>query len=252
MSLTREDMLRELELLPAWRVRVPTDVLVPVTAVVQPAAEQSLQALPLQPLAPEAAGMSVQSVISTPALMSEHARISESPAEALAARDAAEAAPVVEQVPVVEQATVIEQATALAAVAESAPVPLLEDAAPRLETPWLLYAPQAADVGCQTLLENIMRALALPTEQVVLHQQPLRLSQVAVRYCLLFGLEAANQFLHADYASIATARGQVHSVGDTLFVITHAPQVMLDRPALKREVWQDICLLLARHAAASA
>lgn len=97
-----------------------------------------------------------------------------------------------------------------------------------------------------------MRALALPTEQVVLHQQPLRLSQVEVRYCLLFGLEAANQFLHADYASIATARGQVHAVGDTLFVITHAPQAMLDRPALKREVWQDICLLLARHAAASA
>lgn len=201
MHLTREDMLRELELLPVWRARIPS-------------------AMPLQTeaLAPE------------PTLATEAA------------------------VPPVGE---FEQSSAVTPVVEEAPLDIPPAVAepsftafadePLVKTPWLLYCPQAGDVQSLQLLQNILRALKLPHEEVSLIQQPLRLEQVQVRYGVLFGLDEANRFLGTNHADIAAVRGQILAFADSWLVITHSPQAMLQNPSLKKDVWQDLCLLLAKR-----
>ena len=131
--------------------------------------------------------------------------------------------------------------------------PLTEVAVELLvQTPWLLYCPQAEDAQSQQLLQNILRALQLPLEVVTLYQQQLVSAQVGSRFCVLFGLDAANRFLAADHLEIAAVRGKMLTDGDRQVVVTHHPQTMLENPLLKREVWQDLCLLLAKYAEVAA
>lgn len=214
MSLNREDMLRELELLPVWRARVP--------------APTSLQAA------------TVVEAVATPLV--------------------AEVAVEVVAEPVVEAATpeVIELEVPVSIEFEQAPLPevnepLSEVAVELLvQTPWLLYCLQTEDAQSQQLLQNILRALQLPLEVVTLYQQQLVSAQVDSRFCVLFGLDAANRFLAADHLEIAAVRGKILTDGDRQVVVTHHPQAMLENPLLKREVWQDLCLLLAKYAEVAA
>jgi len=217
VSLNREDMLRELELLPVWRARVP--------------APPSLQAA------------TVAEPVATPLV--------------------AEVAVEVVAEPVVEAATpeVVEQEVPVSIEFEQAPqVPLPEVNEPLpevavellVQTPWLLYCPQAEDAQGQQLLHNILRALQLPLEVVTLYQQQLVSAQVSSRFCVLFGLDAANRFLATDHLEITAVRGKILTDGDTQVVVTHHPQAMLENPLLKREVWQDMCLLLAKYAEVAA
>lgn len=218
MSLTREDMLRELELLPAWRVRMPASPNLSSATIAEPvAAMEEAIAVAVEP-SPE---------------------------------------PVVETVP---EAVAIESSIPVITLQASPDVvPALEvpnvptaAAEPLVQTPWLLYCPSASEAASQPLLQNILRALQLSLEEVSLYQQCLHMTQVQTRFCVLFGLEQANQFLTAEHAEISTVRGQVLTYGEMMVIITHHPDAMLENPALKREVWQDLCLLLAKHREAAA
>ncbi|WP_370583275.1 hypothetical protein [Methylophilus sp. QUAN] len=216
MSLNREDMLRELELLPVWRARVP--------------APTSLQAA------------TVVEAVATPLV--------------------AEVAVEVVAEPVVEAVTpeVVELEVPVSIEFEQAPqAPLPEVNEPPevavellVQTPWLLYCSQTEDAQSQQLLQNILRALQLPLEVVTLYQQQLVSAQVDSRFCVLFGLDAANRFLAADHLEIAAVRGKILTDGDRQVVVTHHPQAMLENSLLKREVWQDLCLLLAKYAEVAA
>lgn len=201
MSVTREDMLRELELLPVWRLRSPM-----------------AETLPSANL-PETTVIAAPEVVAMPAV-----EVVEVSVDVVAGALVAEA----------DAATVAE-----IKMADIAPEPMLQ-------SPWLLYCPQAGDAQSQQLLQNIMRALQLPAEDVVLHQQTISLSQVKTRFGVLFGLDAANQLLASDHRELATVRGQLLTHGDMTYVITHHPRAMLENPLLKKEVWQDLCLLLAQ------
>ena len=209
MSLNREDMLRELELLPVWRARVPAPL--------------SLQAA------------TVVETVATPLV--------------------AEVAVEVVAQPVVEAAVpeVVELEVPVSIALSEVNEPLPEVAVELLvQTPWLLYCPQAEDAQSQQLLHNILRALQLPLEVVTLYQQQLVSAQVSSRFCVLFGLDAANRFLATDHLEITAVRGKILTDGDTQVVVTHHPQAMLENPLLKREVWQDLCLLLAKYAEVAA
>jgi uracil-DNA glycosylase len=214
VSLSREDMLRELELLPVWRARLPAPAnLAPVTiATPVPVVEAEV--------ATEATTPVVEPVVET---VSEPLEMEASAPIAQTQQTPSEVLPEVEP--------------SLPAVA----------AEPLVQTPWLLYCPQASDTQSQQLLQNIMRALQLPLEAVSLYQQDLQLAQVNTRFCVLFGLAQANQFLATEYAQMAAVRGQILTYGDMMVVITHHPQAMLENPLLKREVWHDLCLLLAKN-----
>jgi len=217
VSLSREDMLRELELLPVWRARLPAPASLSPVAIAEPVVTL------------EAAIEATAAPVSAPVVEAETEvlNIEASLAERL-------------QVPLDASPEVKE--------------PSLPEVAaePLVQTPWLLYCPHASDAPSQQLLQNILRALQLPLEEVSLYQQPLQLTQVNTRFCVLFGLEHANQFLATNYAEMAAIRGQILTYGDMMVVVTHHPQAMLENPLLKREVWQDLCLLLARHAAVAA
>lgn len=246
MSLTRDDMLRELELLPAWHVRMP-----PV--------------LEMAAAMPQTAPVSVGEQVS---LVAEKA----------APPDVTETAP---ELPVIESPTLMPVAAAgepenvslpnwQPNVAEEAPMhsvsldaPVLalevdhpvediaaetpaESVATLIQSPWLIYSTRPVDAPSQQLLQNIMQAMQLPADEVTVTHEPLQRAQVSSRFCVLFGLAAANQFLNAQHTEIAAVRGQLHAVGDLWCVVTHDLAAMVQTPALKREVWQDLCLLLAK------
>ena len=209
MSVTREDMLRELELLPAWRPRMPANLQAEVHEspvegeVIVAVSAKEADATFTEPL--------VETVI-VPELVNSGMRL-QPPAEPL--------------------------------LQSTAPV-LTEVVEPVVKTPWLLYCPQAGEASLP-LLQNIVRALQLPPEALSLHLQPVHHSRVKASFCVLFGLDEANQFLGADYQEIAAVRAQILMHGDMAVVVTHHPQAMLETPLLKRETWQDLCLLLARQ-----
>jgi uracil-DNA glycosylase len=246
MSLTRDDMLRELELLPAWHVRMP-----PVLEI----------AAAMPQTAPVSVGEQVSLV-----------------AEKAVPPDVTETAP---ELPVTESPTLMPVAAAgepenvslpnwQPNVAEEAPMhsvsldaPVLalevdnpvediaaetpaESVAMLIQSPWLIYSPRPVDAPSQQLLQNIMQAMQLPADEVTVTHESLQRAQVSSRFCVLFGLAAANQFLNAQHTEVAAVRGQLHAVGDLWCVVTHDLAAMLQTPALKREVWQDLCLLLAK------
>lgn len=208
MSLTREDMLRELELLPVWRLRSPLAETLPSARV------------------PETGPIIETQIVAMPVV-----EVNAEPVE------------VVAETPIVQE-------DAAALTADIKPPDIAPE--PVVQSPWLLYCPQAGDSPSQQLLQNIVRALRLPAEEVVLHQQIISLDQVKTRFCVLFGLEAANQFLNAEHRELVSVRGQLHTQGNMAYVITHDPRAMLESPQLKKEVWQDLCLLLAQKEMESA
>ncbi|QDC44826.1 uracil-DNA glycosylase family protein [Methylophilus medardicus] len=228
MHLTREDMLRELDLLPVWRARMP--------------ATEPLQTMPLAvPVVSEVvATMDEQSV----ALTAEglNTPVPFAPAEAPAAPVAS-----YREAP----ATALELPTEVLAVSSDVPTANVTTA-PLLQSPWLLCCPPTADAASHTLLHNIVRALALPADQVTIHTETIGANQVQASFCVLFGLEAANAFLGTQHTELASIRGRLLNVGSMWLVVTHPPLAILQNQLLKREVWQDLCLLLAKNTAVPA
>ncbi|HSI45473.1 MAG TPA: hypothetical protein VK950_04800 [Methylophilus sp.] len=203
MSLGREDVLRELELLPVWRLRTPL-------------ADSALPAIEL-PSAPET---------STEKLIEQATSV-------------------------LPESVIAEPVTELRV--ESEPSQIMEiaentqpetPAAPLIQSPWFLLSPQTDDAA-QQLLENIVRALKLTPEELHVSHQPLKVAQVQSQFAILFGLDAANTFLGTNHTDIASIRGQILTHAEMRYVITHHPDAMLSNPLLKKEVWHDLCLLLA-------
>lgn len=247
MTVTREDMLRELELLPVWRLRAPLAEALSVpslpeqTTLTQPnafaesiAPAESMTLV--DPMAVEASIAHVEQVIAAEPVVTHVPEVAASPM-------------VDAKVEVVAEALVI-QAPEVSAAQDLA----MPELSPELlvQSPWFLYSPQTGDAASQSLLQNIVRALQLPEEEVALHQQALSVQQVKARFAVLFGLEAASQFFGTAHPALAAVRGQLFTHGDMRYVITHGPGAMLENPQLKREVWYDLCLLLAQKDAGSA
>lgn len=251
MSLTRDDMLRELELLPAWHVRMP-----PVLEI----------AAAMPQTAPVSVGEQVSLVAekAVPPDVTETAPqlpVTESPtmAQGLATAESAHVSPSNWNTKVAEEAPVHSVSLDAPVLAlevdhpvEDHPVEDIpaetpaESVATLIQSPWLIYSTRPVDAPSQQLLQNIMQAMQLPADEVTVTHEPLQRAQVSSRFCVLFGLAAANQFLNAQHTEIAAVRGQLHAVGDLWCVVTHDLAAMLQSPALKREVWQDLCLLLAK------
>ncbi|MFD0914179.1 hypothetical protein [Methylophilus luteus] len=234
MSLTREDMLRELELLPVWRLRAPiaaanlpdTAVLAAATSFAEPQPAQTADILPETVVATAvvAEPVIVESAMIEPALV-EPALVEPTVVPAAAEELA------------VPPLTTTEVAAEIAAAEVISP--------PLVTTPWLILCPSAADAAAQQLLQNIVQALKLPHETLHVSEQALQASQVQSSFCVLFGLQAANTFLGSSHADIAEVRGRLLTHADVSYVVTHHPQAMLENPLLKKQVWHDLCLLLS-------
>lgn len=246
MSLTRDDMLRELELLPAWHVRVPP--VLEIAAVMSQTAPVSVG---------EQVSLVAEKAVSPDVTeTAPELPVTESPtmAQGLATEESAHVSPSNWDTKVAEEAPVhsvsldapvlaLEVDNPVEDIAAETPA---ENVATLIQSPWLIYSTRPVDAPSQQLLQNIMQAMQLPADEVTVTHEPLQRAQVSSRFCVLFGLAAANQFLNAQHTEIAAVRGQLHAVGDLWCVVTHDLAAMLQTPALKREVWQDLCLLLAK------
>ena len=128
--------------------------------------------------------------------------------------------------------------------------------------PWLLSVPRQTDLlvvlpsgvsdQAQLLLQNCLQAagwrdvaalfsLHLPCANsaeagLLALQNQLGTSPVAT--IVVFGADAA-QRLDPTFV-----RGQIYSYQNARLIVTHDPQQMLDTPALKAQVWSDLCLVL--------
>lgn len=243
MHLTREDMLRELDLLPVWRARMPATAPLQTMPVAVPVVIEAVTPMVEQTIALTAEGLN------TPVRLAPQ----EVPITALAAPDE-----VAIEVPAAPEDSHMEAPAA----PEEVPVEVLAvpsdvptasvTSAPLLQSPWLLCCPPSADAASQTLLHNIVRALALPADQVTIHTEIIGAAQVQASFCVLFGLDAANAFLGTQHTELASIRGRLLNAGSMWLVVTHPPLAILQNPLLKREVWQDLCLLLAKNTAVPA
>lgn len=216
MSLGREDVLRELELLPVWRLR-------------QPVAQSDLPAIAL-PMAPDTSTetLTQQSTQALPETRPE--TVSETMPETIVTE------PVIGLSVESEPAAIVAMAETMQPEASTAPL---------IQSAWFLLCPHMDDLAAQQLLENIVRALKLAPEELHIAQQPVKIAHVQSRFAVLFGLEAANTFLGTNHTDLASIRGQIFTHAEMRYVITHHPDAMLANPLLKKEVWYDLCLLLA-------
>lgn len=234
MGLTREDMLRELELLPMWHLRNP-----PAMPVVEAIAESA----PAQPTMVES---TVSETTATDQAAPSPADSVSVQADALERTGIATAPMTVDLTQQADEESLVAPDSVTQAVMVDSPLPV--EVAVTIHTPWMLYCPQAEDDDSQQLLQNMLKAMQLPEGQYTLVQQAVSLAQTRTQYAVLYGLGAANAFLGTDYTDMAEVRGRVHQCADTQVVITHHPHALLAEPALKKETWFDLCLLLAKKA----
>ena len=110
----------------------------------------------------------------------------------------------------------------------------------------MLVSPALPEVDGHALLQAIIQAMQLPEQGWTLVQHAVPASDTQCRFVVLFGLQAATAFLGAPQAELQALRGKLHVLGDTQWIVTHHPREMLAQPALKREVWHDLCLLLSK------
>lgn len=251
MHLNREDMLRELELLPMWRVRMPPvldlagEAVVPVAAVpdqVSVAEVPADTAVEAQFVADNAEAAPLPEAVMS-SLMPEVSSANEQATQSW--QPERHASEPVQRLPLADDHFEHDEAPPIVSTVAPAE-PVAVDVAPLVRSPWLLYTPAPGHAVGVQLLQNILQALQLPVDEASVQHTPLQRHQVSSRFCVLFGLAAANQFLGTEYENIAAVRGQLHAEGDLCYVITHDLESMLQTPLLKREVWKDLCLLLAK------
>lgn len=101
---------------------------------------------------------------------------------------------------------------------------------------WL--AEPALSQEAKLLFNNICLALKITkTSQKLLDDN----TTFTPKTCVLFGEAAALSWLK-NGENFANLRGKFHQVDNLNIVVTHDLQSLLATPALKREVWQDLCL----------
>jgi DNA polymerase III psi subunit len=273
--MTREDMLRELELLPVW-VLNPNAVL-PVQAQVQvqvpPTSPEPTLVLPTSPSQADAmaepdvpAELAVEKSIELPVNPSINQPVAETNPEALVATASSAINEV--QIPSLQvpslQALSLPESTLI-----SEPQAMPDDAAPQREalhastkTPiaWMLVCPAdvAPNEASLALLNNMIKAMQLLQTEVVVVQQAPDLTAYQAQKVVCFGLDAFNQYLAATQATEAqhantqaqdsaleALRGKPHMHQATACWVTYHPAQLLANPALKRGAWQDLCAAIA-------
>jgi DNA polymerase len=218
MTLTREDMLRELELLPAWRLNAPLPEVEVIQAVAPQEASNLMQALP------------ADTVQESPNPIAEEADI---------------------QVPQIENSpdmTEMDLATLNKFVMSSG------DA--KADWFFIADAPNAEDLeaghpfGGQAgeLLDKMLIAIQLQRHRDVfltyLSEAKYFSRQIEIiRPKLIFSFgESTAQMLTQSAASLDELRGKVHDCHGVALVVSYSPVHLMTHPQDKAKAWADLCL----------
>ncbi|HEY3300768.1 MAG TPA: hypothetical protein VGJ90_08350 [Methylophilaceae bacterium] len=229
MALTRDDMLRELELLPVWRAKyIEPSVSVEVfnTKLAEAAVEISPRNLApvksTQPHVSPVAEMEVQ----VPVVEASVAESEVVPLDLAASK-------------VVGDACVVCTLVSLAHNVDAAPINCL----------LMSFAPDAATISSAELfvdeqgelVNNMLAAIKFKLSAVRFTAfNPLQIDPASV--ILVFGERAAQSLLMTD-VSLDDLRGKVHAVQGCSAVVTYHPAHLLQHPKDKAKSWQDLLLL---------
>lgn len=209
MSMTREDILRELELLPVWKANA-TQTLAPV-----PQLAESV----MPTVAASVVTDTPESVVVVPTQETKEYAVPATPvAESLLDK------------PVLEKIAVEKTAPEKTAIA------------------WLLYCPLTdanvdapANADVLALLKNMINAMQLLSTDYLLVHDAEALARYQAQQTLLFGLVTANTFLGTQASTLESLGKQpIAHAQSQCWVIDH-PADLLQTPMRKRHAWQMMC-----------
>ncbi len=222
-QLTREDMLRELELLPIWQLRQPLPT--------QPAVEKPIDAVIEPPALEQVPPVAEQTVPALPAI------------EAMATEPLMPeltASPEIEQAGNLETPPVIE-------VSRQLPLRLLlsdDGAYAFLIEP---YAGERDNQAVETLFKNMIRAMRISCRADVTAMADKLFAENAPRLIISMGEAAANSLLHKTYGLDEWRSNQLQKqifYGTIPVVVTYHPEYLLEHSADKAHAWHDLCLAM--------
>jgi uracil-DNA glycosylase len=213
MSLTREDMLRELELLPVWRLNEPLEAkqeAVPSDTPVAPKIEPDVEAV---------------------------AEIKEELPQALETQEVKAQAPEI-------------QASALPDIANMDWAELKQTVvgAGDQNADWVFVGDVPTDGDAGVLLDKMLIAIQLQRGKNVyltqLSQPDYFKRQIALiqpKLIVAFGEKVAQNLLGSNEL-LDTLRGRVHKYQDVSLVASYAPSHLLQHTQDKAKAWADLCL----------
>jgi len=203
-------MLRELELLPVWKLRQPQAEPVPA-----PSAEVALQ----------------------PADVPSVLVISELPVEAPPAIQASPAIDASAEIPV-----------AVVSAESSKPLHALPMRAMTSEDGRYLFITQAVealpDESAEQLLKNMLRAMRVTCRTEIQDSVVQIFKQHTPKLIVCLGEHVANQLMQQSFNISEWRSDQPHHFQHIPVVVTYAPEYLLQHNQDKRLAWQDLCLAM--------
>jgi len=244
-QMTREDMLRELELLPVWQLReplpaslkMPISTEIQVSTEVQAPAEMQAPVVEMPPQAAQPVAPEIELPVTDAAPVELPVKPPE-PAEAYFDGEPVLAMPKVE--------------ISLAMPVHALPLRLLlsEDGAYAI-----LIAPHQAGTDAEaveTLLKNMLKAMRLGFTVDVAGTVDKLFAEHAPKLIISMGAAPANELLQKSLNLEAWRDAQFTEqvvYGNTPLIVTYHPAQLLENAADKAHAWRDLCLAmkLAQH-----
>jgi DNA polymerase len=205
--MTREDMMRELELLPVWQLRAPLPSQIQAPLQIQEAPVQEVLAEPVQ----------INATVLT----------SETIVEVLIEQDLVEIASISELEVAVEPISISQELTYISSD----------------NGDWLfvLYSSEMANEE-QQLFQNICKAMRIKTKPAEVSTSALMpIDNIHPKLLLAMG-EVAVQSLLDSEEPIEALRGRTHQLHGVTLIATYDLMYLLKNPADKAKVWNDLCL----------
>lgn len=209
-GLTREDILRELELLPVWKLRQPLPEPVPA-----PSVEVALQSADV-PSVPVMSELPVEPppAVETSLAVDAHAEI---PADVMSAE-------------------------------LSKSMHVLPMRAMTSEDGQYLFITQAVealpDESSELLLQNMLRAMRVTCRTEIQDSVDEIFKQHTPKLVVCLGEHAANQLTQKALTISEWRIHQPHHFQHIPVVVTYAPEYLLQHNQDKRLAWQDLCLAM--------
>lgn len=215
-EMSRDDMLRELELLPMWKLRQPLEQ------------NTQIKAKPATAVVEE-----VQLVAGTVnAIQCENKAQTENEAQEIAEPQVAE---------------VVEESSAAAAqIPEIKPVQPLR-ALPSEDGAYLfLMQPAQAlnDADTEVLLRNMLRAMRVTCRTETQNTLDQIFEQHAPKLIICLGAEAAEALLQRNHTMAEWRSQQPHRYRDMPLIVTFSPEHLLQHHQDKAFAWQDLCVAM--------
>ncbi|MDB5774770.1 MAG: uracil-DNA glycosylase [Herbaspirillum sp.] len=120
-----------------------------------------------------------------------------------------------------------------------------------IATPYLFIARRSGAKGAEELFDNILRALEMKKEA----HAPADLSDLDARIAshrpsalVVMDVDAARQICGDPAATLESLRGRIHRFDGRPALVTYPVAHLLRRPADKRQVWDDLCVLMTLQA----